>query len=211
MKYGAHCYIFTDHWSDDQLYLFDTARDLGLDCFEISVGDDVHFNPQTTRDHASAVGLELILSPGALWPREYDLSAPDPTRRSHGLAWHKRQVDLTASVGGTAYTGALYGHPGVLRYRPLSDDEYSLVAENLYDLAEHGARNGVKIVLEPMSHFRTHVINTADQAVCLIARANHPNLHVLLDTYHMVTEVRDYEAAIRTTQDRLCGLHACEG
>jgi D-psicose/D-tagatose/L-ribulose 3-epimerase len=154
--------------------------------------------------------VELTASPGALWPREYDLASGNPADRERGLAWHMRQVDLTAAVGGVAYTGALYGHPGVLHFRTLTDDEHRHVAVGLQRLAEHGAGKGVKIVIEPMSHFRTHVVNTAEQAMDLIQRAAHPNLYVLLDTYHMVTEVRDYAAAIRHTRDRLWGLHACE-
>ena len=29
MKYGAHCYVFTDRWSDDSLSILDSARELG--------------------------------------------------------------------------------------------------------------------------------------------------------------------------------------
>ena len=64
--------------------------------------------------------------------------------------------------------------------------------------------------LEPMSHFRTHIANTPEQIMRLVALADHPNLGVLLDTYHMIPEVRDFGAAIRTVGDRLWGLHACE-
>jgi len=35
-------------------------------------------------------------------------------------------------------------------------------------------------------------------------------LWVLLDTYHLVTEIRDYAGAVRTMGDRLWGIHACE-
>jgi D-psicose/D-tagatose/L-ribulose 3-epimerase len=68
----------------------------------------------------------------------------------------------------------------------------------------------VAIVIEPMSHFRTHLVNTPEQAMRLIDLADHPNLTVLFDTYHMITEVRDFAQAIRTVSDRLWGLHACE-
>ena len=61
-----------------------------------------------------------------------------------------------------------------------------------------------------MSHFRTHIANTPGQILRLIALADHPNLAVLLDTYHMITEVRDYAAAIRTVGSKLWGLHVCE-
>jgi D-psicose/D-tagatose/L-ribulose 3-epimerase len=210
MRYGAHCYIFTDCWSDQQLNLLDTARELGLDCFEIGVGDDVHFSAHLTRARAEALGLELLISPGGLWPRECDLSNPDATLRAQALAWHQKQIDLGAELGATAYTGALYGHPGVLTYHPPQPDEQQYIAAGLRSLAEYGQARGVRVVIEPMSHFRTHTVNNAKQAVQLLTLANHPNLQVLLDTYHLVTETRDYAAEVRQIQGHLWGLHACE-
>ncbi len=210
MRYGAHCYIFTERWANDQLGLLDTARALGLDAWEIAVGDDVTFDAAATRRRAADLGLDLIVSPGALWPREHDLSAADPDARRLGLEWHLRQVELGAAVGAVAYTGALYGHPGVLHNRRLTPAEEQRIAEGLHQLAERGARLGLKIVIEPMSHFRTHVANTPEQAMHLLALAAHPNLYILFDTYHLVTEVRDYAAALRACCDRLWGVHACE-
>ena len=210
MRYGAHCYIFTDRWSDQQLHLLDTARELGLDCFEIGVGDDVQFTPRLTRSHAESLGLELLISPGGRWPREHDLASASPTQRAQAIEWHKRQINLGTELGATAYTGALYGHPGVLSYHPTSQAEQQCIAEGLWQLAEYGQPNGVQIVIEPMSHFRTHVANNAAQAMQLLRLANHPNLSMLLDTYHLATETRDYAAEIRQAKGHLWGLHACE-
>ena len=47
MKLGLHCYLFTERWSDDRLDVLDTARDLGAECFEVVVGDDIEFTPLT--------------------------------------------------------------------------------------------------------------------------------------------------------------------
>ena len=210
IRYGAHCYLFTDRWSDDQLDLLDKAKGLGLDLWEIGVGDDVLFDPALTRARAESLGLALTVSPGGLWPEACDLSSDDPTDRARGLAWHKVQVDLAAELGAVAYTGALYGHPGVVRRRIPPADEYARTAEGLHTLAAYGAARGVQIVLEPMSHFRTHMVNTPEQAMALIGLADHNNLRALLDTYHVVTEIRDYGAAIHTLAPRLWGLHACE-
>jgi D-psicose/D-tagatose/L-ribulose 3-epimerase len=44
----------------------------------------------------------------------------------------------------------------------------------------------------------------------LAGMADHPNLRVALDTYHLVTEVRDFRQAIVATAGKLWGLHACE-
>lgn len=210
MKYGVHSYVFIDRWADDQTHLLDTVKELGLDCFEIGVGDDVPFSANLTRRRAEELGLELLISPGGVWPIECDLSSDTSADRKNGLAWHKRQLDLANDLGAVAYCGALYGHPGVVKRRRPAAGEYDPLAESLHHLAEYGEQQGVRIVLEPMSHFRTHVVNTPDQVMSLIAKADHPNLYVLLDTYHLITEIRDYGQAIRRVRDRLWAIHACE-
>jgi D-psicose/D-tagatose/L-ribulose 3-epimerase len=210
MKYGVHSYVFTDRWADDKLDILDTVKELGLDCFEIGVGDDVPFTVELTRRRAETLGLELLISPGGEWPLKCDLSSDSPAGRKRGLAWHKKQVDLADRLGAVAYCGALYGHPGVVKRRRPPTDEYPHTAEALHHLAEYGEQSGVRIVLEAMSHFRTHVVNKPEQIMELITQADHSNLYVLFDTYHMITEVRDYAKAIRTVRDRLWAIHACE-
>ncbi len=210
VKYGAHSYVFIDRWADDKLDLLDTVKELGLDCFEVGVGDDVPFTPELTRRRAEILGLELLISPGGEWPVACDVSADSAEDRKRGLVWHKKQVDLANQLGAVAYCGALYGHPGVVKRRRPPADEQKRTAESLHDLAEYGARKGVKIALEPMSHFRTHLVNNPEQLMALITQADHNNLYALFDTYHMVTEVRDYAQAIRTLRDRLWAVHACE-
>jgi D-psicose/D-tagatose/L-ribulose 3-epimerase len=210
MQYGAHIYIFTERWADDQLWVLDTARQLGLDLVELSVGDDVVFTPQLTRARAEALGLTLTVGPGGAWPVNCDLSADAPEDRAAGLAWHMRQVDLAAELGAVAYAGALYGHPGVIKRRRPPVDEYVWTAAGLHALSDYAQRAGVKIVLEPMSHFRTHVVNTPQQLMRLITLADHPNLYALFDTYHLITEVRNYGDGIRALASRLWCVHPCE-
>jgi D-psicose/D-tagatose/L-ribulose 3-epimerase len=210
MKYGAHSYIFTERWSDDQLHILDTAKELGLSMVEIAVGDDVFFDRRRSGKHAASLGLDLFVGPGGVWPLECDLSADEPENRARGLTWHKRQVDAAAELSAVAYAGALYGHPGVVQRRPPPSDEYPRTAEGLHALAEYAAARNVVIALEPMSHFRSHMVNTPEQVMRLIGLADHTNLRVLFDTYHFVTEIRSYEAALRTIAPSLYALHACE-
>lgn len=210
MKFGAHSYIFTDRWSDDTLSVLDEAKELGLDIIDIAVGDDVTFDAAKTGRRAQELGLELAISPGGLWPLECDLSAEDAGQRQGGLAWHKQQVDRAAAMGAVAYSGSLYGHTGVVRPQAPCLDVYLRIAEGLHQLADYAQSRQVTIVIEPMSHFRTNLVNKPEQAVRLVELAAHANLGVLLDTYHMVAEVRDYYAGIRAAGKRLWGLHACE-
>jgi D-psicose/D-tagatose/L-ribulose 3-epimerase len=210
IHYGAHCFVFTDHWSDDQLPLLEVAKSLGLDLFELAVGDDVIFTPAKARFEAEILDLSLSTSPGGIWPFNCDLSADDPEDRKSALNWHKQQVNTTVELGGIAYAGALYGHPGTVKRRIPPQDERYWTADGLFALAEYADHLGVAIVLEPMSHFRTHLINTPTELAQLIDLADHGNLFALMDTYHLVTEVRDYADEIQRIQDRLWGIHACE-
>ncbi len=210
MKYGAHCYLFTDRWSDRSLPLLDRAGKLGLKMFELSVGDDVTFNVRQTGTHAAALGLDLLVGPGGIWPYECDLSADEAADRARGLDWHRRVVDVCAEMGARAYCGAIYGHPGIVKKRRPPADEFPRTAEGLHALAEYAAERNVAIVLEPMSHFRTHLVNTPDQLLQLIRLSDHSNLRVLFDTYHVVTEVRDYGQAVRRIGPLLYAVHACE-
>ncbi len=210
MKYGGHIYLWTDHWSTDQLGLFDQARGLGLDCLEIAVGDDIVFDAAAVRDRAESLGMDVVLSPGAQWPMEQDISHDDAACRAQGVQWHRNWIGQAAEAGAVAYAGAIYGHPGRVERRRPSRDEFQYTADNLRLLAEHAEACDVELAIEPMSHFRTHVVNTPTQAMRLIEAADHHRLKLLLDTYHLVTEIRDYAEAVRTAGDRLWAVHACE-
>jgi D-psicose/D-tagatose/L-ribulose 3-epimerase len=210
VRYGAHCYLFTPRWSDEDVGFLDLARELGLDMFELSVGDDVVFDPRLTGRRAASLGLDLVIGPGGRWPFDCDLSSDDPADRARGLDWHKRQVDLAADIGARAYAGCLYGHPGVVKRRRPPADELQRAADGLRALAEHAAPRRVSLVLEPMSRFRTHLINTPEQLVRLIDLAGRPDILATFDTYHAVTEVRDYAAGLRALGPRLALVHACE-
>jgi D-psicose/D-tagatose/L-ribulose 3-epimerase len=210
VKYGAHCYLFTRSWSDADVGFLDLARELGLDMFELSVGDDVDFDPRLTGRRAASLGLDLVVGPGGRWPLDADLASDDAADRARGLLWHKRQVDLTAELGAWAYAGCLYGHPGVVKRRRPPADEFPRMAEGLHALADYAAARRVTIVLEPMSRFRTHLVNTPAQLARLISLAGHANIKATFDTYHAVTEVRDYAAGLGTLGPRLALVHACE-
>jgi len=210
MKIGAHIYLWMERWSDAEVGLFERARGLGLEAIELSVGLDVKFSAALTRRVAEANGIMLLVGPGGAWPDGADLSDDDPANRRRALDFHKSIVDQTAELGAVAYAGAMYGRPGKVLRRLPPPGELPRTAEGLHAIAEHARRAGVKIIVEPMSRFRSHVVNTPAQALNLVNLADHANLHILLDTYHLVTEVRDYAAAIRTVSDRIWGLHACE-
>jgi D-psicose/D-tagatose/L-ribulose 3-epimerase len=202
--------MWKSHWTDDDLGILDRVHALGLDLFEICIGDDVSFDGERVRRHAAGLAIELTAGPGNLWPMECDIADDDPEKRRLGLAWHRKSLEQAACFGAAAYCGAIYGHPGKRLCRPAPEEEWQRTAENLHVLAEFGESLGVRLVIEPMSRFRLHLVNTAKQAVDLVKRADHLNLYVNLDTYHLITEERDFGAAIRCAYEVFWGVHTCE-
>ena len=209
-KYGAHQFLWVEHWTDECSHILDEARSLGLDCFEISLGDDVSFNPVPVRERAKKLGLELSIGPGNVWPMECDISSESLENQRLGMEWHSAIIKRAADLGAVAYNGATYGHPGHILRQPRQSAELERIAENMYQLAAFAQSLDVKLVIEPMSHFRTHLVHSANEAIDLVTMVGHPYLYINLDTYHMVTEERDYAKAIKTCGNALWGIHACE-
>lgn len=209
-KFGAHQFLWKSHWTDDDLGILDTVYQMGCSLFEVSLGDDVKFNRKPLRKHAESLGIELTVGPGNVWPDNCNISDDDLRNRNSGLIWHKKMIEQAAELGAVAYCGAIYGHPGHVCKRRPPADELFLTAENLGKLAEYAESLDVKLVIEPMSKFRNHLINTAEQAMRLIELSDHSNILVNLDTYHMITEERDYGKAIGSVLPVLWGIHTCE-
>ncbi len=210
-KFGAHVFLWQDGYDDSALLrIFDSAVRLGLSFVEIAVGDGISFDSAKLSAEAAARKLELVTSPGGEWPVECDISLPNSSDRAGGMEWHRREIDRAAELGAVAYAGAIYGHPGTVRRGAVDADEFRRIADGLHELAQYAAERNVQLVIEPMSHFRTHVANTPGQINELIALADHENLSSLLDTYHLTTEVTNMTAAFEEMRPRLWGLHACE-
>ena len=211
MKYGAHIFLWLDRYGDDELAaILDRAVGLGLSFLEISIGDDVHFDHELLGRRAASLGMELILGPGGLWPMNCDISLESAEDRKAGIAWHKTAIDRCAACGAIAYAGGIYGHPGRIGPRPPSQAEKLRIAEGLHGVAAYGQERGVRLVVEPMSHYRTHIANTPCQINELIRMADHPNLFSLLDTYHLTREVSSFADAVAEMAPHLWYVHACE-
>ena len=211
VTFGAHMFVWSDRLDDVRLgRALETVAGLGLGFLEIPIGDDVRFDARAVRRRGDELGVSRVLSPGADWPMECDISLDDPAARQRALAWHARAIELCAECGAVAYTGAIYGHPGRVGPGPPRRAELVRVADGLRQLAERAEGCGVKLAIEPMSHFRTHVVNTPRQVVDLIRLVGHDNLFCLFDTYHACTEITSYSEALSLLLPRLWGIHACE-
>ena len=71
--------------------------------------------------------------------------------------------------------------------------------DQLLAAAHHASRLGVRVAIEPLNRYETDLIHDTNEGLLFLAQADHPNLGLLLDTFHMNIEEADIHAALRQT------------
>ena len=66
------------------------------------------------------------------------------------------------------------------------------------------------LAVEPLNRYETYFLNTAQDARKQVEEINHPNLNILLDTYHMNIEEENFYYSLKKAGKYLFHLHLCE-
>jgi D-psicose/D-tagatose/L-ribulose 3-epimerase len=89
-------------------------------------------------------------------------------------------------------------------------DEWSWAVECLQALGPVLAQYDVTLAIEPLNRFETYFLNTADDAAALCDQVGHPNVGILLDTFHANIEEKSIGQAYRAVARHLKHVHTCE-
>ena len=71
---------------------------------------------------------------------------------------------------------------------------------------ETAAKHGMTVVLEPLLKRACNFFNRVDQGIAFMDKANHPNVRLLGDLYHMAWESDPFESLVRAG-DRIAHIH----
>jgi D-psicose/D-tagatose/L-ribulose 3-epimerase len=119
-------------------------------------------------------------------------------------------VEVAGRLGSPVLTGVIYGTLGVLPGRPPTEAELSIVADSIRRVAVHAGRIGMRLGLEPVNRYETHLVNLARQGLDLIDAIGEPNVFLHLDTYHMNIEEKGFREPILQSAARLEYVHLSE-
>ncbi len=208
VKYGLNLLVYTATFSKDQTDLIRKVADMGYDGVEIPFNDLGVLDAKATRRACEKAGVGLtsccVLMPGT------NLCSDKKAERTAGIARLRKLIDITAEMGGDMVAGPLYAPVSHLTGRWRTEDEWKWCVEGFSAGAEHAAKGGVRLAVEPLNRFETYVINTAADAVKLVKEVGNPSFKVQFDTFHGGIEEKDMAAAIRATGDYLGHFHASE-
>lgn len=204
-QFGAHAFIWAGEWTPEGAEkVIRGASEAGLDFVEIPLLHPESMDVSGTRDLLDRYGIECTCSLGL--PKAAHLPfAPDAARR-----FLRTAVDVTAALGSTALSGAIYTHLGTLTRKPPTEDELTEVSRVLKSVARYAAEQDISLGVEAINRYETYLINLASQADAMLDRIDEPNVFVHLDTYHMNIEEKGFYDPIVATGPRMHYIHLSE-
>lgn len=211
MRFGVNGWVWVSPLTTDALrWLAPHVKNMGFDWFEIpfeNIGDlDYAEGAHILRDHGLGVSACAVMG------GDRDLIHPNAAIRVNSMTYIRQCIDALQSLGGTNLVGPIYSAVG-RTWQQTPDErarDIDLLVENLRELALYADEHGCVLGIEPLNRFETSFINTAEQAIEVIDRVDHPACQILLDTFHMNIEEKSLGAAIRAAGKRLAHFHTCE-
>jgi D-psicose/D-tagatose/L-ribulose 3-epimerase len=208
VKYGAHSLMLTPAVTEETLGIFDHVQSLGLDGIEIHLGDVSAMPVKAIERKKQETGLDTTF--GTMLDAEHNIISPDPSVRRAGVEFLKERVDLIASLGGTKLCGVVYAAYDYFTGNMATAEEWKRSVDGLQQVAEHCRARGVVLGVEPINRYKTYFLNTVADARRLVDDVGHPNVGLLLDTYHMNIEEQNFYEAFKTAGDKLVHVHLNE-
>jgi D-psicose/D-tagatose/L-ribulose 3-epimerase len=78
------------------------------------------------------------------------------------------------------------------------------------ETAEHAAKVGVMLGVEPLNRFECYFLNAQADAAEFCRQVNHPNCRMMYDTFHSNIEEKNIRKAFTDIKDMLCHIHISE-
>ena len=170
------------------------AQRLGFDAIELRGAGDLALEARLPDlKAAAAAGVPM---PTVCVEMLHFVGDFDADKRADAYAQMKSQLSVMAEIGGRlAMTPASYGMfstrlPPFTSPRSTAED-HDILLDAFGRLADHAAREGVVIALEPLNRYENHMINTLSQARALCEEIGSEHFGIAADTYHMNIEEAD--------------------
>ena len=211
MRYGVSFAYFQKDWNCDYLDLIPRVSKLGFQVLEVGSSQLLMRSKSEIADICACArmhGIELIH--GFSLGRETDISSEDPQIRNDGLKAVQKVFKLmhamgSTDVGGINYVGWNCFDPPISRERRFDNSVDCM--KKIMKIAES---EGIYYQIEVTNGYEQFLLNTAAQAVEYCRAVDSPNLGILLDVNHMLSEEDSFLDAIKTAGSLLRHFHVAQ-
>lgn len=208
MKFGVHTFIWTANYGPADEGILPAIREFGFDGVEIPLFRAADFPAAAIRRGLERAVLECTVT-GVLMPGLSVLSEDAAVRRA--TQTHLEEcVKAVAEAGASVLAGPMYSPVGYLPGRRRTEDEWKWAVEAYQALGPVLASHKVTLAIEALNRFETYFLNTVADGVALVSQVNHPNVGLLVDTFHANIEEKDVASAFRAAGRWIKHVHTCE-
>ena len=209
MRFGINTFLFTSPFTNESTKLFKTFKKWGFATVEIPVEDPSHIDPAFVKEELDKHGLVCGSVCACMGPGR-DLRGT-PEEQKTAMDYCKTLIDQMVVLDCPSMIGPVYSVVGKAEaVEPARQkQEWTLVVENLKQLAKYAESRTRQICIEPLNRFETDFLNTCDKGLKLIKAVGSKAVKLHLDTFHMNIEEKNQAAAIRKAGKLLGHFHAC--
>lgn len=209
-KFGVDTFIWTENFSDKDIWIIPKAKELGFETLDIAVAHPETFPTGEVKKAVRDAGIEVVTT--TTLGADTNLISPEEKVRRKGIDHLRKLVDINNELGSGIMGGVNYAGWGCLTGKPRTEDEWNWSVESMREAAEHARRgDGLVIAVEPVNRFETHFLNIAADAVRYCRDVGTGNMKVHLDCFHMIREEFGFRDAVETCgRDYLGYVHVCE-
>lgn len=212
MKHGIYYAYWEQQWKADYLYYIEKAARLGFDILEIAAtplpGYSDHELLQI-RSSAESNGITLTCGHGP--NAGQNLASADPGVRANAKAFYTDLLHRLEKLNIRLIGGGIYSYWPVDYSQPVDKaGDWGRSVEAVADVAITAKECGVDYCLEVLNRFEGYLLNTSEEAVRFVREVDHPNVKVMLDTFHMNIEEDSIGGAIRQAGSLLGHFHTGE-
>jgi sugar phosphate isomerase/epimerase len=185
------------------------VKQLGYQGVELSFRD-----PKTVDVAGLKVLLEkydlpvVALATGRAWGEEgLSLTNRDPAVRRRTSVRLAEYLDLARALDAIVIIGLIRGRipEGV---KPATAGRWARDA--VRRAADLGARDGIRLVIEPINRYETNFLNTVEETLDFLQEVERSNVGILADTFHMNIEDPSIPGSLRRAGRAIFHVHVAD-
>ena len=181
----------------------------GYDGIELQIQDPREYDGRELKKTLDAYGLGAsAVTTGLAYTMEgLSMTHPDAGVRRAAVERLKRDLDLARDLDSQILIGYMRGRksPG------MSDEEFEdILTDSLGQVIEYGAQIQTPTVVEQINRNDGDVFNSTERTMQFLEKFHSDWLLYNADTYHMITEDPDIEAAILRALPKLVLFHVSD-
>jgi D-psicose/D-tagatose/L-ribulose 3-epimerase len=211
-RFGASSWVWTHPFDpESDVGLVEKLASLGGDHFELGGEAAVHPPPAFIELQRALAAHDMTSSVCAVYGPALDLASPDPDIRRAGVQHARACIEIAATLGSRIVVGAFCGSGGrAFLSAEEREERLSHGAAELHEIGELAKQVEATLAVEGLNRYENNLVNTLEDLVELVKRADHPNVRALLDLFHASIEQADLTRAIRDAGPQIVHCHAVD-